>query len=59
MRRYSKDPKHEYSSRLRAELIAQELRLQGRDIEAALAMLRTAAEKSELLSSALARAEGN
>ena len=59
MRRYSKDPKHEYSPRLRAELIAQELRLQGRDIEAALAMLHTAAEKSELLSSALARAEGN
>ena len=59
MRRYSKDPNYDYSPTLRAELIAQELRLQRRDIEAALAMLRTAAEKSELLSRALARAEGN
>jgi hypothetical protein len=57
MRRYSKDPQHEYSATLRAELIAQELRLQGLDIDAALAMLRAAAEKSDLLARALARAE--
>jgi hypothetical protein len=59
MRRYSKDPNYDYSPTLRGELIAQELRLQGRDIDAALAMLRSAAERSELLSRAVARAGGN
>ena len=57
MQRYSKDPNYEYSPRLRGDLIAQELRLQGRDIEGGLAMLRSASEKSPLLARALARAE--
>jgi hypothetical protein len=57
MRRYSKDPNYEYSPTLREQLIDQEIRLQGRDIEAALAMLRAASEKSPLLARALARAE--
>ena len=54
---YSKDPAHPYSPALRRDLIEQELRLQGRDIDGALAMLRAAAEKSPLLARALARAE--
>ena len=58
MQRYSKDPKYEYSANLRQQLIDQELRLQGRQIEAALAMLRATAEKSPLLARALSRAEG-
>ena len=57
MKRYSKDPKFEYTPQLREDLIAQELRLQGHDIEGALAMLRAAAEKSPLLARALQRAE--
>ena len=57
MLRYSKDPIHDYSPRLRADLIAQEKQLQGRDIDAALAMLRAGAEKSPLLARALDRAE--
>jgi hypothetical protein len=59
MQRYSKDPKYEYSPNLRQQLIDQELRLQGREIEGALAMLRSTAEKSPLLARALSRAEGN
>jgi len=59
MTRYSKDPNHEYSPNLREQLIAQEVRLQGADIDAALAMLRSAAEKSPLLARALDRAGGN
>ncbi len=59
MTRYSKDPNYDYSPTLRSDLIEQEIRLQGRDIDGALAMLRSAAEKSESLSQALARAEGN
>ena len=55
MQRYSKDPSYEYSPRLREDLIAQEMRLQGREIEAALAMLREAAEKAPLLQRALKR----
>jgi len=54
---YSKDPAHPYSPALRRDLIEQELRLQGRDIDGALAMLRAAAEKSPLLARALARVE--
>ena len=42
---------------VRQDLIEQELRLQGRDIDGALAMLRSSAEKSPLLARALARAE--
>jgi hypothetical protein len=57
MQRYSKDPNYEYSPNLRDELIAQELRLQGREIDGGLAMLRPASEKSPLLARALARAE--
>ena len=38
MMRYSKDPDYEYSPNLREQLIAQEVRLQGADIDAALAM---------------------
>jgi hypothetical protein len=59
MSRYSKDPKYEYSANLRQQLIDQEFRLQGRDIEQALAMLRAASERSPLLARALSRAEGN
>jgi hypothetical protein len=58
MKLYSKDPAHEYSPMLRRNLIDQELRLQRRDIDGALAMLPAAAEKSPLLARALARAEG-
>lgn len=59
MQRYSKDPKFDYSPNLRQQLIDQEIRLQGREIEAALAMLAGAAEKSPRLARALRRAEGN
>jgi hypothetical protein len=59
MKRYSKDPSYDYSPNLRHQLIDQEIGLQGREIEAALALLRSAAEKSDLLTRALTRAEGN
>jgi hypothetical protein len=59
MTRYSKDPNYEYSPNLREQLIAQELRLQGRAIDDALAMLSSAAEKSEILARAIRRAEGD
>ena len=55
MKRYSKALEFEYSSALRDELIAQEIRYQGREIEAALAMLRVNSEKSLLLARALER----
>jgi hypothetical protein len=55
MQRYSKDQSYEYSPQLRVDLISQEMRLQGREIEAALAMLRQAAEKAPLLQRALER----
>jgi hypothetical protein len=58
MTRYSKAPEHGYSADLRRDLIAQEERLQGDEIETALAMLGSAAEKSPLLARALSRAEG-
>lgn len=58
MRRYSKDAAFEYSPRLRQDLIDQELRIQGREIEGALAMLAAASEKSPLLASGLSRAKG-
>ena len=57
MQRYSKDPTYEYTPKLREDIIAQELGLQGRDIDDALAMLRVASEKSPLLARALGRAE--
>ena len=59
MRRYSKDPNYEYSPNLREQLIEQEQRLQGRDIDAALAMLQSASEESPLLAQSLSRAEGS
>jgi hypothetical protein len=58
MARYSKNPSYDYSPKLRRELIEQELRLRGREIDGALAMLRAAAEKSPQLARVLARAEG-
>jgi len=58
MARYSKDPSYEYSPSLREELIAQEVRLRGREIEDGLAMLHRAAEKSPLLARSLSRAQG-
>ena len=57
MKRYSKALEYEYSPGLREALIEQELRLQGNEISAALAMLRAASEKSNLLARALSRAE--
>jgi hypothetical protein len=59
MGRYSKALEYEYSPNLRRELIGEASERHGADIETALAMLRTAAEKSPLLERALARAEGN
>ena len=58
MRRYSKDPSYEYSPRLREELLEQEMRLRGREIEDGLAMLRMSAERSPLLARSLSRAQG-
>ena len=55
MTRYSKALEYEYSPALRCELIAQEMRLGGREIDGALAMLRANAEKSLLLARALER----
>ena len=59
MQRYSKDLNYEYSPNLREQLIEQERRLQGRDIDAALAMLQSTSEESPLLAQALGRAEGS
>jgi hypothetical protein len=58
MTRYSKALEYDYSADLRRELIADEVRRLGPQIESALAMLRSAAEKSPLLARALSRAEG-
>jgi hypothetical protein len=57
--RYSKDLSYEYSPALRHQLIEQEMRLRGPEIDAGLAMLRAASEKSPLLARALSRAEGS
>ena len=56
--RYSKALEYEYSAGLRRELIGEAERNHGRQIESALAMLRSAAEKSPLLARSLSRAEG-
>ena len=56
MGRYSKAPEHDYSASLRRELIAEAGAAHRADIDAALAMLERAAEKSPLLGRALARA---
>jgi len=58
MGRYSKALEYEYSPALRRELIEESERLHGPAIESALAMLRSAAEKSPQLARALARSEG-
>ena len=57
MSRYSKDTSYDYSAELRRELIAEAATVDRANIERALAMLRSAAEKSPLLARALARAE--
>src|SRR5207244_8183910 len=56
MSRYSKAPEHEYSAALRQDLIAEASEQFALEIDGALAMLRSAAEKSPLLALALARA---
>ena len=58
MSRYSKALEYDYSPSLRRDLIEESERLHGREIETALAMLRSAAEKSPLLARAVARSEG-
>jgi hypothetical protein len=58
MSRYSKALDYEYSAALRRELITETTRKYRQAIDSALAMLRTAPEKSPLLARALARAEG-
>ena len=55
MGRYSKALEFEYSPALRRDLIAQATRANEREIDAALAMLSVAAEKSPLLAHALER----
>lgn len=57
MSRYSKALEYEYSANLRRELIAEAGERFISDIERALAMLNSAAEKSPLLARALARAK--
>jgi hypothetical protein len=59
MKRYSKDLSYEYSPGLRQELIAEAAGAHSADIDAALAMLGRAAEKSPLLARALDRAGGD
>jgi hypothetical protein len=59
MSRYSKALEYDYSPTLRRDLISEASERHQRDIDAALAMLRSAAEKSPLLGRALARAEGD
>ena len=59
MNRYSKAPEYDYSATVRRELIGEATERHRRDIDAALAMLRSAAEKSPLLARALARARGD
>jgi hypothetical protein len=56
MRRYSKAMDHDYSANLRRELIGETSERFSAEIDGALAMLETAAEKSPLLSRVLARA---
>jgi hypothetical protein len=58
MSSYSKALEYDYSADLRRELIDEAEHYHRPHIESALAMLRSAAEKSPLLGRALARAEG-
>ena len=55
MGRYSKALEFDYSPSLRRDLLEQEFQLQGRDIDDAVLMLEAAAQRSPLLSRALAR----
>jgi len=55
--RYSKALEYEYSPTLRRDVLAGALEQHGKAIDGALAMLKSAAEKSLLLARALARAE--
>ncbi len=57
MRRYSKAAEYEYSPSLRRDLIAEAATANRADLDAALAMLQSAAENSLLLAKALRRAE--
>ncbi len=57
MGRYSKATQFEYTPSLRRELIAEAVEANRADIDRALAMLHSAAEKSPLLATALRRAE--
>jgi hypothetical protein len=57
MQRYSKAPEYAYSPGLRRELTGEAQAQYGREIDSALAMLKTAAEKSPLLARAIARSE--
>ncbi|HEY7006619.1 MAG TPA: hypothetical protein VH392_09075, partial [Sphingomicrobium sp.] len=59
MSRYSKALEYEYSANLRRELIAEAAERYSSEIDSALAMLRSAADKSPLLARALQRSEGN
>lgn len=59
MSRYSKALEYDYSPTLRRDVLAGALEQHGRQIDGALAMLKSAAEKSPLLARALARAEEN
>jgi hypothetical protein len=59
MSRYSKAMEYEYSANLRHELIAEAAERYAADIDSALAMLRSAADKSPLLARALRRSEEN
>ena len=56
MSRYSKALEYEYSAGLRRDLIAEAAAAHGGAIDGALAMLRSAAEKSPMLARSLARA---
>ena len=57
MSRYSKALEYEYSPTLRRDVLAGALEQHGKSIDGALAMLKSAAEKSPLLARALARVE--
>lgn len=59
MARYSKALEYEYSADLRRDLIAEANAHNRPAIEGALAMLRSAAEKSPILARSMARAEGD
>ena len=59
MNRYSKALEYEYSAQLRRELIAEAAAQHRPEIDRAVAMLRSAAARSPLLASALARAGGD